>query len=59
MIHEIVEIFHHYLLQHIQVSDQDVGLLSNIEPVILCKRSTSNTQCHQNPSVLIVLTVGS
>lgn len=32
MIHEIVELFHHYLLKHIQVSNQDVWLLSNIEP---------------------------
>ena len=31
VIHEIIEIFHHYLLEHVQVSDQYVWLLSNIE----------------------------
>ena len=55
MVHEVVEIFHHYLLEHIQVSDQDMGLLPNIEPVIiLCKQSTSNTQYYHNPGTSTV-----
>ena len=31
MIHEIIKIFHQYLLKHVQVSDQDMWLLPNIE----------------------------
>ena len=31
MIHEIIEIFHQYLLKHVQVSNQDMWFLSNIE----------------------------
>ena len=31
-IHKIVEVFHEYLFEHIQVGDHDIWLLSNIEP---------------------------
>lgn len=30
MVHEIVEIFDHDLLKHVQISDQDMRFLSNI-----------------------------
>ena len=31
MIHEVSEIFHHYLFEHVQVSDQNLRLLPNVE----------------------------
>ena len=49
-VHEVAEIFYCYLLEHIQVSDQDLRHLPNVEPVALHKRSTSNTHYHHGPS---------
>ena len=43
-VHEVAEIFHQYLLEHVQVSDQDLRHLPNVEPIALHKRSTSNTR---------------
>ena len=33
MIHEIIEIFHHYLLKHVQVRNQDMWCWSDIVTV--------------------------
>lgn len=33
MVHEAVEVLHQYLFEHVQVSNQDMWLLSNVESV--------------------------
>ena len=42
MIHKVVEILHHYLLEHIQVRNHDMRLLSDIITVGI----EINVQCH-------------
>ena len=32
MVTEVVEVFNQYLFEHVQVTDQNVGLLSNVVP---------------------------
>ena len=41
VVHEIVEVFHHYLFQHVNISDHDVWFLSNVESVFVEKRMES------------------
>ena len=48
MVTEIVEVFHHDLLQHVQVSYHNVCLLTNIEPANVVMVTLLYTQdCHE------------
>ena len=39
MVHETINVFYYNLLDHVQVGNQDVGLLPNIESVTKHKAS--------------------
>ena len=40
MISEIVKLFHHNLFEHVQVSDQNVGLLTDIKSALILHDNT-------------------